>query len=120
MSLKSAIFIFPLVTLCVFCMQTSCVMCNFTSTLLDKLSVCVVSCWCTLHVVCVYKNDLMSCAFYTKLPSPRTLRVNALRKCMFHACYPKSIPIHLEWHSCGVVHVASSCIFHVIFHLENF
>jgi hypothetical protein len=117
---KSAIFIFPLMTLRVFHMQTSHVILNFTSTLLDELSTCVVSCWCTSHVVCTCENDLMLLASYTKLPSPCMLYVNAIHECMFLVCHPKSILICLEWYSHGIMCVASSCIFHVIFHLENF
>jgi hypothetical protein len=120
MSPKSAIFIFPLVTLCAFHTQTSCITRNFTFTLLDELSVYVVSCWCTLCIVCTCENDLVLLASYTKLPSPHTLCVNAICECMFRACHSKIIPIRLEWHSHGIVHVVSSCIFHVIFHLENF
>jgi hypothetical protein len=120
MSLKSAIFIFPLVTLHVFCMQMSCIMCNFTFTLLDELSSCVVSCWCTLCIACACENDLVSLASHTKLPSPHTPHINVIRKRMFHACHPKSISIRLEWYSHGIVHIASSHIFHMIFHLENF
>jgi hypothetical protein len=117
---KSAIFIFPLTTLCMFCMRTSCIMCNFTSTLLDELSTCVVSCWCILHLACTCENDLMSLASHTKLPSLCMLCVNMIHECMFCTRHSKSISIRLEWHSRGITRVASSCIFHVIFHLENF
>jgi hypothetical protein len=95
-------------------------MCNFTSTLLDELSACVVSCWCISRVVCMCENDLVSLASHTKLLSPRMLYMNVICEHMFHARHPKSIPIRLEWHSRGVMHVMSSCIFHMIFHLENF
>jgi hypothetical protein len=120
MSPKLANFIFPLAILHTFHVQTGCITCNFTFILLDKLSTCVVSCWCTLHIVCTCENDLVSLASHTKLPSPRTPRVNVIRECMFHARHSKSISIRLEWHSCSVMHIASSCIFHTIFHLENF
>jgi hypothetical protein len=119
-SLKSAILIFPLMTLRVFHMQMNNIMHNFTFTLLDELSAYVVSCWCTLCVVCMCKNDLVSLVSHTKLSSPYMLRANAICECMFHTHHSKSIPIYLEWYSCGVTRVASSCIFHVIFHLENF
>jgi hypothetical protein len=117
---KSAIFIFPLMTLRVFSMQTSHVMCNFTFTLLDKLSAYVVSCWCTLCVACACENDLVSLASHTKLLSPHMLCTNAICEYMFCARHPKSIPIRLEWYSHGVAYLTSLCIFHVIFHLENF
>jgi hypothetical protein len=94
-------------------------MCNFTSTLLDELFAYVVSCWCTSRIVCACENDL-SLASHTKLPSPCMLCTNAIREHMFCARYPKSISIHLEWHSCGIVRVVSLCIFYMIFHLENF
>jgi hypothetical protein len=120
MSPKSTIFIFPLATLHVFHTRTSHIRCNFTFTLLDELSTCVVSCWCTSRVAYTCENDLVSLASYTKLPSPCTPCMNAICRHMFHACHSKSIPIRLEWHSRGVACVASSCIFHVIFYLENF
>jgi hypothetical protein len=90
MSPKSAIFIFPLTTLHMFHTQMSHVTCNFTSTLLDELSAYVVLCWCTLRVMCVCENDLVSIASYTKLPSPCTPRMNAIREHMFHAYYLKA------------------------------
>jgi hypothetical protein len=120
LSLKSAIFIFPLMTLHVFCTQMSCVMCNFTFTLLDELSACIVSYWYTSRIACMCKNDLVSLASHTKLPSPCILCVNAIRKHMFHTCHSKGISICLEWYSGGVTHIVFSHIFYVIFHLENF
>jgi hypothetical protein len=120
MSPKSTIFIFPLMTLHVFCMQTSHVTCNFTSTLLNELSACVVSCWCTSRVRCTCENNLMSLASHTKLPSPRMPCTNTICECMFCACHPKSIPICLEWYSRGITCIVSSRIFHMIFYLENF
>jgi hypothetical protein len=117
---KSAILVFPLMTLHMFCIQTSHVICNFTSTLLDKLSTCIVSYWCTLCIACVCENDLVLLVSHTKLPSLCTPHTNAIHECMFHACHSKIIPIHLEWYSCGVTCIVSSCIFHVIFLLENF
>jgi hypothetical protein len=120
MSPKSAIFIFPLVILRAFCTQMSHIMCNFTSTLLDKLSACIVSYWCTSHIACACENDCKSLASHTKLPSLRMPCMNAIHEHMFHACHLKSIPICFEWHSCGVTRIVSSCIFYVIFHLENF
>jgi hypothetical protein len=115
MSPKSAIFIFPLVTH-TFHTQTSRVTCNFTSILLDELSACVVSCWCILRVACTCENDRVACFLYKITKSTYTM----ICECMFHTHHSKSIPICLEWHSCGVACVASSCIFHVIFHFENF
>jgi hypothetical protein len=63
-------------------------MCNFTFTLLDELSTCVVSCWCTLHIGS-HANDLMLLASHTKLPSPHTPHMNAIHKCMFHDATPR-------------------------------
>jgi hypothetical protein len=105
---------------CVFRMWTSHVTCNFIFTSLDKLSACVVSYWYTLHIACVCENDLISLASHTKLPSLHMPCMNVICECMFRTHHPKNIPIHLEWHSRGVVHVVSSCIFYTIFLLENF
>jgi hypothetical protein len=83
------------------------------------LALCHVGIPCVL-CTCVYENDLISLVSYTKLPSPRTLCVNAIHKHMFHTCYPKSRPICFEWYSYGVMCIVSSYIFHMIFHLKNF
>jgi hypothetical protein len=105
---KSTIFIFPLTTLHAFHMPMSHVTCNFTSTLLDKLSACVVSCWCTSHVACACENELVLLASLTKLPSPRTLHTNAICECMFCAHPPRAFPYTLN----GIVVVSRVLCLH--------